>query len=161
MASPEVIWQQHNSVGAVYCHMLVFHSEHSLLSRMCFCFPGEHIFRPLTGTDTTVFSITPQTFICSCIIRKVYVKGHASALIKDGLFTLSLCREDQTQPSAAVLRLLQRSNMASCTAPFHYRQSDRWRSIAPPHPQSPILPCPQLDQFIEIIIMKHDSWEWD
>ncbi len=74
MASPEVIWQQHNPVGAVYCHMLVFHSEHSLLSRMCFCFPGEHIFRPLTGTDTTVFSITPQTFICSCIIRKVYVK---------------------------------------------------------------------------------------
>ncbi len=99
MASPEVIWQQHNPVCAVYCHMLVFHSEHSLLSRMCFCCPGEHIFHPLTGTDTTVFSITPQTFICSCIIRKVYVKGHAYALIIDGLFSLSLCREDQTQPS--------------------------------------------------------------
>ncbi len=83
----------------MYCHMLVFHSEHSLLSRMCFCCPGEHIFHPLTGTDTTVFSITPQTFICSCIIRKVYVKGHAYALIIDGLFSLSLCREDQTQPS--------------------------------------------------------------
>ncbi len=161
MASPEVIWQQHNPVGAVYCHMLAFHSEHSpFISNVLLLSRGAHIPPLNWNWHHCVFNHSSDYLFLynqKSVCERACICPHYRWFV----LSFSLPWRSDTALCKAVLRLLQRSNMASCTATVSLSTVrslaiDRTSPPTEPHFTSPATRSVHRDN-----IMKHDSWEWD